>query len=523
MNSLIPKLESQGKWELALNLSKIELLKKDNTTSDDFHIIGRLYQRLGKFIPARRAYIKALEINKFLPKTLNNLILLDLNLFKIKQANIWLKNALTIKDASFKDKELIYGSACELKLFELKHFEALKYVEKQIEIRDSVIALCNRSICLQKLNRIDEAINSQLNALRLQLEIHDKALLEEDLKNLIGVSCGDLEQSINLQTILMNLAVLKLSKNQYDQDSLKLLNSGMSNDRDYWLNSDKSNSIWKGEETNKLILWDDQGYGDSIQNIAWINSVSNRAKEIEIWLRPSLINLIRERFTMPMNCSLKPLKANKVPWSKSSKHLGLFFLPFVLGEWREENLKSYLGCINRENHSRPLIKKSHRIGLVWNAGKHSSPQPERNARIRDIEFNSLWDIAEKWKKKYNVDLISLQLLGNEEESVQRKINNGELLNPLKSYDWLETAKILDNIDVIVSVDTSVAHLAGAMNIPCILMLSCPSDWRWGQEISETYIYESFRICRCNQPGNWNLALVQANEFICKLIAPEITY
>ncbi len=521
MNSSIYHLESKGEWEKALYYAKEEVIKEGFSNSITLHILGRLYQRLGNLLSARKAYLMVLERTPNSPKTLNNLILLDLNLFKISQANEWLEIALRIPNLSSEEKELIFTSACDLKLFELEHLMALKFVDKQIGIRKSVIALCNKSICLQKLNRIDEAISFQLEAVRLHLNEQGLKCDNNEYLNLIGKRCGDLESSMRLQTILMNLGILKLSKNSFDQLGIKLILSGMSNDRDYWINASKSKNIWKGNYVDKLIIWDDQGYGDSIQNLAWVESASLRAREIELWLRPSLLKLVKDRFILPKNCSIKSLHDNSLPFSGSIYHVGMFFLPFVLNEWKNIHLKSYRGCITKKQPNL-LNQNKFRIGLVWSAGKHTSPQPERSARIRDIPFHLLWNIASSWKKEFPIEILSLQLTGNEEEVVEEKIKAGELLKPLTSNDWLSTAKVIESLDLLISVDTSVAHLAGAMGINCLLMLSCPSDWRWTGITNKTLIYNSFLVCRCEQPGNWNEALTQANILGIKILSSKAT-
>ena len=73
-----------------------------------------------------------------------------------------------------------------------------------------------------------------------------------------------------------------------------------------------------------------------------------------------------------------------------------------------------------------------------------------------------------------------------------------LEQPLHSPDWLKTAEVLESIDLLVSVDTSVAHLAGALGIPTVLMLSAPADWRWGQRVARPSLRRDASGLRC--PG-----------------------
>ena len=64
---------------------------------------------------------------------------------------------------------------------------------------------------------------------------------------------------------------------------------------------------------------------------------------------------------------------------------------------------------------------------------------------------------------------------------------------------MQTAEVLASLDLLVSVDTSVAHLAGALGIPTVLMLNAPADWRWGQSGHRTFLYDSMTLVRCAAP------------------------
>ena len=122
---------------------------------------------------------------------------------------------------------------------------------------------------------------------------------------------------------------------------------------------------------------------------------------------------------------------------------------------------------------------------MWSAGRHKAPQPERSARVRDVPRQAFFQLAQQWRNHHMASLVSLQLEGHNEAPVRSLIEQGVLEQPLHSTDWLQTAEVLDSIDLLVSVDTSVAHLAGALGIPVVLMLSAPADWRWGQSARQT--------------------------------------
>ncbi len=478
----------------------------------NFHLLGRLHQRLGHIASARRAYMRALSLNPSLPRTFNNLALLELNQLDDAASDKWLQQGLALKGLDLDEADLLHATGCDLRLFQLQHQEALNFVERQLQLRESVMALCNKAVCLQKLTRLDEALKVQAKAIELHLKKHAPHLFGMDFRSLIGMPCGELEASMQLQVNLMNMGIFKLCKDPFDKEGLQLLLAGTSNDHGFWLDSRRGSSLWKGEEVQELILWDDQGYGDSIQNLGWVRDAAKRVKKLQLWLRPSLLSLVRECFRLPKNCSLETMNAAAEPWSSSSKQLGLFFLPMVLESWNVSGLSSQRPGFVKSSAYRKQ-SDAPRIGLVWSAGRHSAPQPERSARVRDVPFPELWEFALQWKDIYRAELFSLQLDGNEYSPVKEAIESGNLRIALTSTDWLSTSQVLETLDLLVSVDTSVAHLAGALGIPCFLLLSNPSDWRWGQYERRTLIYESFQLARCETPGDWNSPLQEVNEWV----------
>ena len=81
----------------------------------------------------------------------------------------------------------------------------------------------------------------------------------------------------------------------------------------------------------------------------------------------------------------------------------------------------------------------------------------------------------------------------------------------ETWDFLETAAIISNCDLIITCDTSVAHLAGGMGKVTWLLLHKVPDWRWGLEGETTFWYPSIRLFRQTERGNWNKVIEQISE------------
>ena len=75
---------------------------------------------------------------------------------------------------------------------------------------------------------------------------------------------------------------------------------------------------------------------------------------------------------------------------------------------------------------------------------------------------------------------------------------------MSSYikDYTDTAIFLKNIDILVTIDTSIAHLAGAMGIKTFLLLPYDSEWRWFTDEEKTPWYDSIKIFKQKEPNNW---------------------
>ena len=216
---------------------------------------------------------------------------------------------------------------------------------------------------------------------------------------------------------------------------------------------------------------------------------------------------------MPENCELETLETHSTPWCEGASQIGFFFLPIVLNQWSPQvsSRRAYLQLPTRVE-SQKLQHKSRelRIGLVWSAGRHKAPQPERSARVRDVPRYAFFEMAQMWSHRYQSKLVSLQLEGHDDQPVKALLQAGVLEQPLHSPDWLQTAEVLESLDLLVSVDTSVAHLAGALGISTILMLNTPADWRWAQAGDQTFLYDSMTLVRCAAPGDWSQVLKQVD-------------
>lgn len=149
-----------------------------------------------------------------------------------------------------------------------------------------------------------------------------------------------------------------------------------------------------------------------------------------------------------------------------------------------------------------LPKDGLRVGLVWKGNPKFENDADRS--IPSLEMLApLGGVA-------NVSFISLQKGAGEDEVMQspRGLNLTHIGSQLN--DFADTAAVVTNLDLVICVDTAVAHLAGALGIPCwVLLPDYKPDWRWLKDRSDSPWYpETIRLFRQSVMGDWNSVVIE---------------
>jgi Flp pilus assembly protein TadD len=250
--------------------------------------------------------------------------------------------------------------------------------------------------------------------------------------------------------------------------------------------------MWDGSplEGKTILLHAEQGFGDAIQFVRYATMIAACGGDVLLECHPQLVSLFQGvegvRAVIPFGHSLPPL----------SFQLPLLSLPRIFGT-NLQTIPSHFPYLSIpvEYHLKwaavmPTHQKSLKIGLVW-AGK-SYPDPLRSCPL--AEFAPL--------SALNATFYSLQLAEGPGQS--NSSHGGMPLIDLTDNinDFADTAALIEHLDLIISIDTAVAHLAGALGKPVCLILPFAPDWRWLLDRNDSPWYQSTRIFRQKQPGNW---------------------
>ena len=246
----------------------------------------------------------------------------------------------------------------------------------------------------------------------------------------------------------------------------------------------------------KILIWCEQGLGDTIQFSRYVDLLITKGAEVTFEVQGPLANFFKNNF----DCEIIDSRTNK----KFDFQLPLLSLPKLFGMTLENTLKlnKYLKCkIEKKNFwldELSLSSDKLNIGIAISGNPKQASEYRR--KIDLINFVPLL----KYSKIYLVQ----KEIAKEQEEILLKNKDIIFLGDNKNWEnFDDTSAIIDNLDIVISVCTSIVHLSGAMNKKTILLLSKPADWRWGlNEDTSPKWYESVEIIRQNEIRRWDTVL-----------------
>jgi len=248
--------------------------------------------------------------------------------------------------------------------------------------------------------------------------------------------------------------------------------------------------IWNGMALpgRRILIGADQGFGDSFQFARYLPLVAQRCAGVVLLCREPQI---------PLLSRVPGVVACVVDTKQAGQHAAfqwLASLPGVFGTTLETipTATPFLAPDPvRRRHWRDALPSGFRIGLCWRGNAANSFDWRRS-----MPLSLLAPLAEI----PGVSLLSLQV-PPADQGVMAAMGVTDLAPRLT--DFGETAAAIANLDLVISVDSAVAHLAGALGVPCWAMLYEPSDWRWLRGRTDSPWYPSLRLFRQRVPGDWD--------------------
>ncbi len=241
-------------------------------------------------------------------------------------------------------------------------------------------------------------------------------------------------------------------------------------------------------QARRILLWNDQGMGDALQFARYVPFLAARGHEVWLFVQDAL------KILLQATPGVAGVAGASDPPPQVDAQAPLLSLPHRLG--LPDPAASWRGAYVKAGAPMRLPRRAgcRAVGLVW-----SSNPAHPNRILRDMplrELAPLFDID-------GIDWFGLQV-GAAAQDIAAAGLAGRVhdLSP-QLRDFADTAAAVAALDLVITVDTSVPHLVGAMGKPAWVMISAAREWRWAGNEAESLWYPSLRLFRQTSAGDWS--------------------
>lgn len=484
-----------------------------------FNNLGLLYKEIGDAKAAIECFQQALRINQQYCDALSNLAdaynLIEeyenainsyKQLLKIDSANI--KAHLKLAD-NFKKGRQYQSALIHLKL-------ARKYAPENIDVLNDL------GVIQMDMDNISESISIFETALTLNPNhsgiLSNIAMAFEHL--------GELTKANNLYRKALYINPHQAEAN-HNLGLLLLLTGRYQEGWQYyeWRFAGKEQKLLFMPSCEPLKMFDlnpklnllvvaEQGLGDTLQFMRYIPLIAKQVNNLYFCAQPPLEGIIRSSGIsdnlLTLNQAMAIKDAYWLPLLNIPNHLNIEPKNVIISEPYIHTTKSLM----EKWHAKFFNEKLPVIAINWQGNPNAEQSNNKGRSIPLKTFEPLASIP-------NIKLLSLQkgygseqlddcLFKDKFVSFQQEISN--------TWDFCETSAIIKSCNLVITSDTSIAHLAAALGHPTWLLIKKIPDWRWGLNSDSSFWYPSMRIFRQDQQGDWHALMQRVKEELLKFIS-----
>jgi tetratricopeptide (TPR) repeat protein len=498
----------QGKFELALGPFE-QAVKLDPNRADVYTNLGAANAALGQYDEAATAYEKAIRLEPGAVNTLNNLGDAYLSAGRFEPALTSFQQAVL-----HNPERAEFHTNLGLALEKLGRFnEAIIAHQHAIELSpDLFMAYVNLGLTLSRLGRAEDAAicfekamdipSDEVACKRLAIVFWQFGLLDEAVaaaRRATAMKPEYAEAHFFLSTALLRKGAFEEGWREYEWrfQCPGFVLSPARNRQPAWNGADPAGRT--------ILLYQEQGLGDAIQFARYAPLLAGRGADMILICRPPLKALFQTldgvRQVITTNEKLPP--HDLTAWMMS--------LPRLLGTTLD-NVPArvpYLGVdpAKAEFWRGKLKSEQHslKVGLVWAGNPGYAHDRRRSIALR--AFAPLADIP-------GIHWYSLQ-----KDAAGLQVKDSPLA--LRDYtahqhDLSDTAALVANLDLVIAVDTAIAHLAGALGKPVWTLLSFAHDWRWLTDREDSPWYPTMRLFRRPSTGGWTSVIARLADELARL-------
>jgi tetratricopeptide (TPR) repeat protein len=383
--------------------------------------------------------------------------------------------------------------------------EALILLEHALRLRPTPEAHGNRGLALEALARYAEAADAQREALRLNPGYADA---HSNLGNALRAQ-GRLEEALACYDLALTYQPDSVSIRW--NRALCLLQAGdfQRGCQEYEWRWKRPQTpprplhglAWNGEpiEGKTVFFYCEQGLGDAIQFVRYTASVAEHGARVILECPGRLAELFA---TCPGVDRVQP---EGQPLPAYDLHAPLLSLPRLCGTNSLADIPARVPYLTPRSdlaakwRERLAALDGYRVGVVWQGNVH-----HKGDRHRSLPLAAFAPVA----RMPGVRLVSLQHGPGTEQiaALRARFPVAELGPDFDAGGFSEAAAVMHCLDLVVSVDTAAAHLAGALGVPAWLLLGAAPDWRWLTARDDTPWYPTMRLFRQHHTGDWDHAM-----------------
>lgn len=392
--------------------------------------------------------------------------------------------------------------------------EAEKYLRQAIELKpDFALAYNNLAGLLTITNRLEEAEICLRQSIRLKSD-------SSEAHRRLGIVLKKLQRLDEAEAAYFRAIELsppgQAEEARYGLGTLYLLHGQLPKAwKDYELRrkvykfTEPAIRYWQGENLadKKILLFFEQGLGDTIQFVRYAHKVAELAAETTVRVQKPLQRLLSHSF------GCKIYAVSDTPSEHYDFACSLHSLPFLFNTSLETIPQPpYIRTLNNIALKwRKTIDKAdgglyYRVGVVWAGNpRHDN---DRNRSIPFKLFSQLFKVEQ-------ISWVSLQVGKRAADLTQTA---GKVIDFSRQLgDFQETAGLIQSLDLVITVDSSVAHLAGAMGKKTWILLPFAPDWRWQLNRDDSPWYPTAQLFRQHKPGAWQDVLERVKTALQKEI------
>ena len=487
-------------------------------TIEELVNMGFSLHQSGKLDEAEKIYNEALAQNSENSEVCNLMGVLKLQKSDIKSAEGWIEKAISLKPCGYYYETLFQA-----------YIRGREY-DKVAQLADSVIKeypknfslMFNIALAYKNLKQNHKAIHFYDKALKIDPASYQAWFnlahiysVEAQCKNAVSALkiCKKLKPHDNDTDYFLSLALMRIK--DYKK-GLKLFENRLCRETAIALqnktypNLASRDRLWKGENIkNKTILvYYEAGFGDTIMFSRYLPLLKQKCKKLVFYPQKQLVPLFTES-----GLGIDEIIEGYIPEQSMNfdVHTPLLSLPYLLklkGEKVFAYSEGYLGAntkLTAEYKKRYFDNDKLKIGIKWQGNTYYDTD-----RVIPAEaFSPLIELG-------GTQFYSFQTFEGSEDlkKLTDKYNIVDIGRDL--IDFGQTAAALENLDLVICNDTSLAHLAGALGIPCFVLLPWEVNWRWHENLNVCDWYDSLKLFRQKKQGDWNGVIEEIETYIKKV-------